>query len=340
MKLYDNSGYLDFEKVAQRKTAFNFIIGGRGTGKTFGALKFVIEHYRKTGHKFILMRRMQTQLDKISNAAFSPFKSINRSINSNFYMKTIVKNVYGIYDEGEKTPAGYGVALSTISSLRSFDASDVDYIIYDEFIGEKHERPIKAEGEALLNGYETINRNRELVGDPPVKLFALANSNYLANPVFIAQNLVTIAENMKRKKLEFYEDSQKSFSIYMLNESPISEKKEQTVLYKFAANTEFKTMAIGNEFAADEMVNIKSCDLRQYALVCRVGEVNIYKHKSKNEYYLTPATAGSAKTYTSSDMDLRRFRREKYYLWLAYLNNKLTFESYIQKVLFEKYFNA
>jgi len=336
MKLYDNMGYLDFERIAQRKTPFNFIIGGRGTGKTYGALKFVSEEYKRSGRKFILMRRTQTQLDKISNAAFNPFKSIN----SGFYMKSIVKNVYGIYEDGEKTPAGYGVALSTISSLRGFDASDVDYIVYDEFIGEKHERPIKAESDALLNAYETINRNRELNGAQPVKLFALANSNDLANAVFIGLGLVTVAENMKRKKLEFYEDFEKGFSLYMLNESPISKKKEETALYKIAANTEFKTMSIDNDFAADEMVNIKSCDLRQYGLVCRVGEIEIYKHKSKGEFYLTPVTKGSAKSYSSSEMDLRRFRREKYYLWLAYLNNKLTFQSYTQKVLFERYFNA
>lgn len=336
MKLYDNIGYLDFNKIAQRKTPFNFVLGGRGTGKTYGALQFVMQRYKQTGRKFMFMRRTQTQLDKISNSAFNPFKSIGGS----FHIKTIVKNVYGIYEEGEQTPAGYGVALSTISSLRGFDASDVDFVIYDEFIGEKHERPIKAEGDAFLNAYETINRNRELAGADPVKVFALANSNDLANPVFITLELVTVAEHAKRKGLEFYEDMDKGFSLYLLDESPISKKKENTALYKMAAGTEFKTMAIDNEFAADEIVNIKSCDLRQYGLICSVGEVSIYKHKSKGEFYLTPATKGSAKSYAASDMDLRRFRRERYYLWLAYLNNKLTFESYIQKVLFERYFKA
>ena len=335
MKLYLESGYLDFEKIAARKTAFNFIIGGRGTGKTYGAISYATQRYKEKHAKFILLRRTQIQLDKIANMAFSPFKSID----SKFYMKAITKNVYGIYYDQESIPAGYGVALSTISSLRGFDASDVDLIIYDEFIGEKHERALKSEGEALLNAYETINRNRELNGAAACKMFLLANSNDLANPVFITLGLVTVAENMKRKNIEFYEDTNRGFSLYILGETPVSKRKAQTALYKMAADTEFSDMALLNEFAADEMANIKSLSLKNYKAVCRCGEITIYKHKSNNEYYITPADKGTLKEYSASDMDLRRFRREKYYLWLAYLHNNITFESYTQKVLFEKYFN-
>lgn len=335
MKLYLDSGYLDFEKIAARKTPFNIIIGGRGTGKTFGALKYVTDRYKQSGRKFILLRRTQVQLDKISNAAFSPFKSVD----SDFYMKSIIKNVYGIYHGEEKTPAGYGVALSTISSLRGFDASDVDTVIYDECIGEKHERPIKNEGDALLNAYETINRNRELAGIAPVKMFLLANANDLANPIFVSLGLVTPAENMKRKNVDFYEDAARGYSLYILGETPIGKAKKNTALYKMAGGTEFEAMAIGNDFAADEMAGIKTMPLNGFAGVCSVGEIDIYKHKSKSLYYITPARGGISKRYASSEMDLRRFRRERYYLWIAYLNNKLVFESYIQKVLFEKYFN-
>lgn len=333
MRLYDSIGFLDFPRIAQRKTPFNFIIGGRGTGKTYGALKYACEYYAQTGRKFILMRRTQTQLDKISNAAFNPFKSIN-----DYFMKSIIKNVYGIYAPGDEQPAGYAVALSTISSLRGFDASDVDIIVYDEFIGEKHDRPIKAENDALLNAYETVNRNRELSGADPVKMFCLANSNDLANPVFIGLELVSVAEKMKRTGFEFYEDNKRGVSLYLLNNCPISEKKKETALYKMSADSEFFDMAINNDFAADETARVKPQDLKQFKLICSVGEISIYKHKAENRYYITPATRGSAKEYKTSDMDLRRFRREKYFLWLAYLHNVITFASYTQKVLFEKYF--
>lgn len=335
MKLYLDSGYLDFEKIAARKTPFNFIIGGRATGKTYGAISYAATRYKEQHAKFILLRRTQIQLDKIANAAFSPFKSID----SKFYMKPITKNVYGIYYDQESIPAGYGVALSTISSLRGFDASDVDLIIYDEFIGEKHERALKNEGDALLNAYETINRNRELTGADPCKMYLLANSNDLANAMFITLGLVTVAENMKRKGIEFYEDTDRGFSLYILGETPISRQKAQTALYKIAADTEFSEMALKNNFAADEMVNIESLSLKHFKAVCRCGEITIYKHKSNNTYYITPADKGTLKEYSASEMDLRRFRREKYYLWLAYLNNNITFQSYTQKVLFEKYFN-
>ena len=46
------------------------------------------------------------------------------------------------------------MALSTVSNLRGFDMSDCTLLIYDEFIPEPHERPLKNEAAALFNAYE------------------------------------------------------------------------------------------------------------------------------------------------------------------------------------------
>jgi hypothetical protein len=40
-------------------------------------------------------------------------------------------------------PIGYTCALSTLSNMRGFDASDIQLLICDEFIPEKHERLLK-----------------------------------------------------------------------------------------------------------------------------------------------------------------------------------------------------
>ena len=40
MNIYLNSGYCDIESIIKAGLTFNFIVGGRGTGKTYGALKF------------------------------------------------------------------------------------------------------------------------------------------------------------------------------------------------------------------------------------------------------------------------------------------------------------
>ena len=41
---------------------YNYIVGDRGGGKSFGVLKFFIERYKKTGEEFIYLRRYDTEL--------------------------------------------------------------------------------------------------------------------------------------------------------------------------------------------------------------------------------------------------------------------------------------
>lgn len=185
MKLYLDSGYVNIKGIIDLGLPFNFVVGGRGTGKTYTALETVKEE----DIKFMFMRRTQAQAELINKPDFSPFKSLNVDKGWNVITKPLTKYNAGFYEscEGEAVgaPIGYTCALSTISNVRGFDAQDVKILVYDEFIPERHERPIKNEGAALLNAYETINRNRELKGHRPLQLLCLANSNDLSNPIFM-----------------------------------------------------------------------------------------------------------------------------------------------------------
>lgn len=343
-RLFTKEGYISMDFIMRNRSPFIFIVGGRGSGKTYGAIQYAL----KNGLTFFFMRRTQTQIDLIKNDSFSPFKAVDESI----VVASINKNLSGIYRGSQDPdgtwqaggpPIGYMCALSTISNIRGFDASNVDMIIYDEFIGEAHERPIKNEGQAFLNAYETINRNRELNGAEPVKVLALANSNNLANPLFIELQLVTPVEKMLRDRnganYMSWTNDQRGVSVYMIMNSPILEAKQKTALYKLSGDSEFSAMALKNEFTAEEMDHIKSEDLKPYRLICCVGEFSVYRKKDNKNYYISGHKSGSTKAvYQSSSTDLKRFRRDQYYLWLAYLNGRILFESYIYKVLFEKYF--
>lgn len=330
--MYTESGYIDFNYIMKDPNIFKFIIGGRGSGKTYGAIKWALDN----GKTMMFMRRTQTQIDLIRNDAFSPFAAVDRNI----IVRNINKNLAGLYREEAGAPFGYMCALSTISNIRGFDASEVDLIIYDEFIGEAHERSIKHEGEAFLNAYETINRNRELQGKEAVKVLALANSNQLANPVFVELNLVSPVEKMLKTGNSVYKNFQRNVSVYMINSSPVLDRKRETALYQLSGDSDFTKMALKNRFTTEEMDHIQPQDLRQFKLVCEVGEICIYKHKSLKTYYVTDHRSGSTEnTYTAGAMDLKRFRRDQYHFWLAYLGGRIFFESYIYKVLFERYFN-
>lgn len=347
MKLYQDDGYLNIKDIIDGPAVYSFVVGGRGVGKTFGSLKEIIDR----GLKFIFMRRTQVQVDMIKDDNLNPFNALTAVLGDNyrFVMKKVNKNITAVY-RAEFDPEkhiyiasgnilGYIMALSTVSNIRGFDASDVSILIYDEFIGEKHERPIRDEGAAFLNALETIARNRELQGRDPLKVLCLSNSNDLANPIFIQLKIVKDVENMVRKGQEYRYMPERHLAIYILQITPIGAAKAQTTLYKLAGDSEFTQMALSNDFSNEEMAEIKPQNIREYKPVVQVGEICIYRHKSKYLYYVTSFRSGSPEVYDSSAMDLKRFSRNMYHIWLAYLNRHVIFESYMDQVLLEKYFS-
>lgn len=340
MKIYLDSGYPDMKRLYTINTPFIFMYGGRGTGKTYGGLSLAVEN----NIKFIYMRRTQTQCDIINKPEYSPFKSLNIDKGWNVGTHSLSKYNAGFYfqnNEGEcqGAPIGYTCALSTVSNIRGFDASDVDLLIYDEFIPEKHERPIKNESDAFLNAYETICRNRELKGRPPLKVLCFSNANDLGNPLFIGLGLVRKANEMKKKKQEFSIDSERGYTMIDMFKSPISVQKGGTALYRFAGVSNFTKMALKNEFSGEEMGRINSRPIAEYKPIVAVGEICIYQHKSNRSFYISTHCAGSPPVFGMGDADRARFRRIYQWLWDEYMENNVEFEEYLCEILLTKVFN-
>lgn len=341
-RIYLDSGYLNVHELLARSLPFNFAVGGRGTGKTYGSLCECLDTHRQ----FLLIRRTQAQADIITRPEFSPFKRICYDRNLQITCSPVTKYNsafyhYKINDDGKQVPdgppIGYSAALSTFSNIRGFDASDVDLMIFDEFIPERHERPIKNEFEALMNCYETVNRNRELQGKKPVQLLCLANANDVANPVFVGFNLVKKATDMLEKGREVYQDNAKGICLYMLQRSPISEEKRDTALYRATAGTRFAEMALDNRFSFNDMGNVGSRPLKEYNPVCAIGKICVYRHKSENNYYVSMHKTGSPPQYSDSESDIQRFKRMYGWLWDAYMQRKIIFEEYLCENLLTKY---
>ena len=341
--LYDSNGYFNIESVLDCKLPFNIILGGRATGKTFGSLKHVVTH----NIKFVFLRRTQSQVDLINKQEFSPLTPVANYLHMDIVSVPLSKYNVGFYkavtdDNGKLSPVGeclgYSMALSTVSNLRGFSADDVQVIIFDEFIPERHERPIKEEAAALLNCYETINRNRELDGRPPVQLICLANSNDAGNPLFTELGLISKVENMKRRGQSYSLDYNRGIGIFMLDNSRISKAKQETALYKLTKGSDFEQMAIYNEFDDFRYKdNIRSMPLGEYKPLCCAGELYFYKHKSNNTYYCSSTKMGSPDEYRATSKDLKRWRRKYPFLWAAYLRNILIFEDVTSEIIFNKY---
>lgn len=311
--LYTEQGYLNFGSVDSRGAVFNFLIGGRGTGKTYGCLQYTLE----TEKKFLFLRRNQTQIDIISRPEFNPFKPIDPDIE----IEKLTK-YHSAFTVEEKI-IGYAAALSTISKIRGFDASDIEVIIFDEFIPEPHEHLVKNEGLALLNAYETINRNRELSGADPVRLFCLANSNNFDSDILSSFGLYPMIDKAIRTGREVIHDKRRSVLLVLLNDSKISERKKQTALYKATSSDEFLNMSIGNQFDTGG-ANVHSMNLTGLRLIGRVYDLGIYI--TDTGFYIRKSAETAPHNYDNKKA-LKKFRTEFRGLFIAEMNGRVTFEN-------------
>lgn len=343
MRIYTENGWVNIPEILKHPAIFIFIYGGRGTGKTYGSLQEMIDD----NLKFMYLRRLQAQADLVKKDEMQPFKTLNRDRGWSIQPFAINKYVSAFYesdvnDDGKVIPVGDQkgllTSLSTFSNLRGVDGNEIKVMILDEFIPELNERPIKDEAGAVFNAYETINRNRELNGEDPVKFLFLANSNRIDNPLFMELNLITLAEKIRKRGDEYYYDEKRRMLLIDLYKSKISEEKTNTALYQLTRGTEFFNMAIKNTFINEERGRIATKPIKEYRPIISIGEICIYKHKSRQEYYVTGFKSGSPRTYGTGEKDRARFRKDCFYLWTAYMKNKIIFEEYIYEVIFDKYF--
>ena len=345
MNIYLNNGYADMAKIMALPYPLIFVIGGRGTGKTYGAVKEILD--LPEDEKFFFLRRTQDEAEAISYYDLSPFQPV---VNDNpekylpIYVSKLphVKNISGVWhgeynDDGQLKATGDAIgyigALSTIHKIRGFNMENVTIGVYDEFIPEKHVKSMREEGQAVLNAYETINRNRELKGRAAFKLVCLSNANTIASPVFQALGIMDKLDKMAIKGKQECIIPERGIAVFIFRNSPISEAKKDTALYRAATDNDFATMALKNDFDSNTYLYIAQQPLQEYKILVNWdNEVFIYRHKSENKYYVTRVQSGTPKrTYNNDDMARRRFKRQERNFLDCWLRGNVAFSDYYCK---------
>ena len=279
----DNSIFYDIRKC-KSDMPIKIIIGPRGCGKTYSVLDYMQEQSTEES-KFIYMRRDGTEIDSCSSDYGNPFKKLNDDKGYDIHPFQISKfNGFGIARDDEAKVIGYGVALSTFASMRSQDFSDVDRIFFEEFIPEKHKRKIKGEGQALLNLYETVNRNRELLGEKPVELIMCANGIDLANPILLELGATSLIGKMLANKQRRLTVPEKSLYIEIIPRTKVSELKEDTVLYRLASQ-DFVVDSLDTTFRGADLEFVrKNVNLKSYKTEFAYSDFVFFSNKE--HYYV------------------------------------------------------
>ena len=300
--------YYDIRQKSDKIAAVSFIIGGRGIGKTYSSLSFMLEQ----DAPFIYLRNTAVQMEESASVFGNPFKKVGRDLGRDIRLESEKKhyNIYEYFDDAERKLIGYGCALSTFSNLRGVDLSDVKYCVFDEFI-ERRKLSFK-QFDAFQQFYETVNRNRELEGEEPFKVILLSNSQTLQNDILQGYGLVNRIVKMKETGQKLYREA----GLYLeLPDSEVSDLKANTANYKLIGNTNNALEALKNEFAYDSFSKIRKKDIREYTPVCMAadpsgkGSVTFFRHKSANELYISQNPILTCKNYGAEQYVL--FMRER-----------------------------
>lgn len=300
---------------------FIVVISGRGGGKTYGSLKYCLDNHIK----FLYLRRTKTILELITDNRYQPFKRINADTGRDIVAE-YGRGIGSFKDNETGELIGYAAALSTISNIRGFDGSDIDLIIWDEFIPEPTERLTFNQLTAFYNAVETVGRNREFEGRPPLKSVLLSNSDLIYSDVIAGLGVGETLYRMQETGTEIVEHSPELLLIMPKLEA-FKDNKADTALYRLTAGTDYARIALENRFALEDRLQIKKMDVKAMRPAVTIAGLYFYKEKSGRKWYVCGKRSGSPKEYETTPADIRRFLREQTAIIRAHAGRRLYFEN-------------
>lgn len=172
------SSFYDFGAVMSRNGVYNFVVGARGLGKTYGAKQRAIRAWIKRGEEFIYLRRYQTEVKGVKQSFMADIAHEFPGWEWQVMGDALCGRMTG---EKKWRPMCYFVALSKGQQKKSVSYHSVKTIIFDEFIIERglvHYMPDEAR--VFNDFYSTVDRYKD-----KTRVFFLANSVSIMNPYFI-----------------------------------------------------------------------------------------------------------------------------------------------------------
>ena len=202
--------YYDISKVkkAAEKNSSNFIFnyGGKSKGKSYQAKKvLMIEHYLKTGGRFVLLRRYEDEVDKTKTELyFRDFLNLNdlEKLTDGRYNSIQYQSgkIYFVKLENNKVidreHIGYSIPLNCEQNYSSIlSEKDIDNIIFEEFQSRK--TYLTLECEKLDFFYSTVDRERGTT-----KIYFLGNAISKSCPYWEYYGLTDIIKVQKNGTIE------------------------------------------------------------------------------------------------------------------------------------------
>ena len=305
LRYYPN-GYANIGPLLESPAPFVFAIGGRGTGKSYGAADWL---RKNASGAFIWVRRRDNEISTMK--AGPPFANVPGY--EGCVWKGSKEATYVRDADGEIVcPV---MPWATSGNVTGLDLSYIRYLVFDEFIPKTGTVPFKDEFRIWSAFQETVGRNRELEGRPPLKTVHISNSDSLNSDLLIRLELVPVIVRMREEGTRIWRSPDGLVEIWDYSDSLVSEKKADTTLYRLIAGTDYARMAINNEFAFDDFSQVKRRPIREYNPLFSIDKrATVYIHKKRDELYVSRHRSGNVPDYPATPAGRRQLYQDIPYI--------------------------
>ena len=287
--------YYNFDKLASYQGTYNFLVGGRGLGKTYGSKERATKRFFKRGEQFIYLRRYKPELAAAMSTFFADYAHKFPDYDFRVMNRRAECSPVSARDDKKREwqTMGYFIALSTAQGQKSVSFPKVTTIIYDEFIIEKGSVPyLQNEANAFNNFYVTVDRFQD-----KTTVFFLANSVSIKNPYFIAYKIRPDEEK------EFVIPAQ--YKGFVVCHFPDADNYQSSVFNtafgQFIAGTEYADFAVSNKFKDnnDNLIQLKGSRSRcQYIIETKDGKFSVWYDNMRGEYFVSARLPNNMMTFT------------------------------------------
>lgn len=289
VKSGQKSIYYDIAGLLSQRCVFNFVIGNRGGGKTYGGKKLVINRFKKNQSQFVWVRRYRTEVDTLSD--------FWADIRGAYPDDELTQKGQELYINGEL--AGFLIALSTSMQLKSVAFPRVSTVIMDEFIIDKGRiNYLRNEVHVFMELFETIARMRD-----NVTAIFFGNAISIVNPYFDFFKVTPELGRRFTKRngicIEFY-----------FNEEFIA-KKESTKFGTLIKDTSYGEYNMRNKFLRDSDSFIQtrpaSANSKLFQFIFDGEKFSLWQDYKYQTFYIDRAyesNFGEFRTYVSNPVDM------------------------------------
>lgn len=296
-KTVQNGRYIDMNKLLGHQKSMYMILSDRGFGKTYGALRHIVNDFLKRGKKFIYVRRYKGEFKMISTL----FDSVRHLYPDH---KITVKG-WNFYIDGKIF--GMGMVLTRYQDYKGGAYPDYDNILFDEFLREK----VKSVGylnndvEAFLSICDSVFRDRE-----GVKAILLSNTVSEINPYFV--DLKINRMNNSEYAYSQVEGIKENLVVYIreLDEEMQQKSMDRSTFRTMLGSVDkYRDVAIANKFGDDDSTFIerKSKQAEFYCALRLKGNVTygVWVDYEKVKIYIS-------KSYEKTTKEVYAFEKENH----------------------------